>query len=168
VTVPLPIGQLLIQRGYIDQWQLQSALAHQRRWGGRIGAALVNLGFISEPLLLTELARQLGVPYLRLGNRRVPDAIVRLVPAKLIRSRKVFPVAFAWHGNRNVLVIMTSDPQNLIALDEVAFTSGKAITAALAGDLDLEQAIERHLGPGPSGASHASAPTPAGGACRAA
>ena len=83
MTSRLPIGQLLIQSGRIDGWQLQSALAHQRRWGGRLGEALVGLGFVSEPVLLAELSRQLTVPYIELGERYVPPAIVRLVPEKL-------------------------------------------------------------------------------------
>ena len=31
-----PIGQILKEQGRIDEYQLASALAHQRRWGGRI------------------------------------------------------------------------------------------------------------------------------------
>jgi type IV pilus assembly protein PilB len=147
VTTRLPIGQILVQTGYIDPWQLQSALAHQRFWGGKLGAALIKLGFIAESVFLTELARHLGVPYVHIGNRRVPDAVVRLVPERLIRARKVFPAAFAWQGKWNQLVVITSEPQNLAMLDEVAFASGKKVKAALASESDVEQAIERHLGP---------------------
>jgi hypothetical protein len=87
------------------------------------------------------------------------------VPEKLIRSRKIFPVAFAWQGSRSLLVVVTSDPQNLIALDEVAFTSGRAVKAALASDQDIEEAIERHLGPAAKAIGAAGAgpgPTPLG------
>jgi MshEN domain len=42
---------------------------------------------------------------------------------------------------------VTSEPQNLATLDEVAFASGKKVKAALASERDVEQAIERHLGP---------------------
>ena len=155
-----PIGQLLVQRGYIDNWQLQSALAHQRSWGGRIGESLVKLGFMSEPVLLTEIARQLRVPYVQIGDRCLPQALVRLVPEKLIRARKVFPVAFAWRDRRSLLVVATAEPQNLIALDEVSFASGKTVKAALAGDRDITLAIERHLGPPPGWKSMAAAPRP--------
>ncbi len=148
VTTHLPIGQILVQAGYIDAWQLQTALAHQRCWGGRLGEALVKLGFISEQVLLTEIARQLGVSYVEIGDRQIPDAVVRLVPEKLIRARKVLPAAFAWQGKRNLLVVVTSEPQNLVALDEVAFASGKKVKAALGSEGDVDQAIERHLGPG--------------------
>jgi type IV pilus assembly protein PilB len=91
VTTRLPIGQILVQAGYLDPWQLQSALAHQRCWGGKLGEALIKLGFITEPVLLTELARQLGAPYVHIGNRRIPDAVVRLLPEKLIRARRSSP-----------------------------------------------------------------------------
>ena len=146
MTSRVLIGQQLVQEGHIDIWQLQSALAHQRFWGGRIGDALVKLGFVSEPLLLTELARQLGVPYIEIGEREIDAAVVRLVPEKLIRARKVFPIAYAAKPRRGMLVVATARPQDLAVLDEVAFASGKIVKPALASDRDVEAAIERHLG----------------------
>ncbi len=135
-----------MQAGHVDVWQLQSALAHQRCWGGRIGEALVRLGFVTEPVLLAEVARQHGVPYVEIGERIVAPAIVRLVPEKLIRARKVFPIAYASQPRRGLLVVATSKPQDLAVLDEVAFASGKTVNAALASDRDVERAIERHFG----------------------
>jgi type IV pilus assembly protein PilB len=140
------IGQLLVEAGHIDVWQLQSALAHQRFWGGRIGDALVRLGFIAEPVLLTELGRQLDVPYIEVGDRQIDPAVLRLVPEKLIRARKLLPIAYAPQPRRGLLVIATARPQDLATIDEVAFASGKIVKPALASDSDVEQAIERHLG----------------------
>jgi hypothetical protein len=146
------IGQLLVQAGHIDVWQLQSALAHQRVWGGRIGDALVRLGFVSEPALLTELARQMGVPYVEIGERAIDPAVIRLVPEKVIRMRKLLPIAYASRPRRGLLVVATATPQDLEAVDEVAFASGKVVTPALASDGDVERAIERHLGRHPGAA----------------
>ncbi len=146
VTSRIPIGQMLVQAGHIDVWQLQSALAHQKCWGGRIGEALLRLGFVSEPALLTEVARQHGVPYVEIGERPVAPAVLRLVPEKLIRARKVLPIAYSSQPRRGLLVVATGRPQDLTTLDEVAFASGKTVKAALASDADLEQAIERHFG----------------------
>jgi type IV pilus assembly protein PilB len=142
----LPIGQLLVQAGRIDPWQLQSGLAHQRRWGGRLGAALVGLGFVSEEDMLTEVARQLGVPYLAIGDRVVPRAVVELVPAKLMRARRIFPIALGTQSRRGPLVVATEEPQNLAALDEVGFATGLAVRSVLSSARDIERAIERHLG----------------------
>jgi hypothetical protein len=141
-----PIGQMLLQAGLIDSWQLQSALSEQQRWGGRLGDALVRLGFISRHDLLKSVARQHGVPYVEIANRPVPPHVLRLVPEKIIRSRKVFPIAYAGAPRRGMLVVATSEPQNLVALDEIAFASGQTVKAALASDEDIAQAIERYLG----------------------
>ena len=54
------IGNLLIEQGRIDDMQLKSAVAYQRRWGGRIGQAMVTLGFLSEQVLMSTLSLQLG------------------------------------------------------------------------------------------------------------
>jgi type IV pilus assembly protein PilB len=145
VTSHTLIGQQLVQAGHIDGWQLQSALAHQRFWGGRIGDALVKLGFLSESVLLGEIARQLGVPCVQIASRDVDPAVVRLVPERLIRARRIFPIAYAPQPRRGLLVIATARPQDLALLDEVAFASGKIVNPALASDRDIEAAIERHF-----------------------
>lgn len=145
MTSRLPIGQRLLQQGRIDIWQLQSALAHQQQWGGRLGEALVQMGFISEDAMLSEVALQLGVPYLDLAERHVAPAIVQLVPEKLIRTRRIFPIALSTQSRLGPLVVAMSEPQNLAVLDELAFATGLRIRPILASAGDIETLIERHL-----------------------
>jgi len=147
VNTRAPIGELLVQAGYIDSLQVQAGMAHQRRWGGRLGEALVHLGFVTEEVVLAHVARQHGVPYVCIGSRSVDASVVGLVPEKLIRARKVFPIACAPKPARGLLVVATSDPWDLPILDEVAFVTGKMVKAALASDRDIEQAIERYFHP---------------------
>jgi type IV pilus assembly protein PilB len=142
----VPIGQLLVRAGRLDPEHLDRALAHQQKWGGRIGDALVTLKLVSEPDLLTELARQHGVQYARIGERFVPAEIVRLVPQKYIRSRRVFPIALGPDHRRGRLFVATSEPQNLPMLDEIASLTGMAVQPVLVGDRDLDDVIRRHLG----------------------
>jgi len=42
------LGQLLTELKVIDEAQLQSALGHQKQWGGKIGAILVEKGFCRD------------------------------------------------------------------------------------------------------------------------
>lgn len=143
----VPIGQFLLDAGRIDAAQLASALALQKETGARIGESLVTLGHISESLLFSELARKHGVRYVLLGDCRVDPGVLRLVPERLIRARKVFPLAQVQDQGRTTLLVATSAPQNLALLDEVAFAAGMRVKGALASDRDVELAIERHLGP---------------------
>ncbi|HET9551389.1 MAG TPA: hypothetical protein VFP50_00335 [Anaeromyxobacteraceae bacterium] len=144
------IGELLVQRGRIDELQLQSALAHQRRWGGRLGRAVVTLGFLSEPTFLEALGEQLGAPFMTIGDRPVEREVLRLLPERLIRSRGVLPLARASAGRRSALVVAVSDPGDLGVLDEVTFATGLEVKPVLAAEGDIARAIRRLLGGGGS------------------
>lgn len=146
MTSYVPFGQFLVNAGRIDAAQLESALALQRELGGRVGESLVSLGHISESLLFRELARKHGVRYVLLGNFRVDPGVLRLVPERLIRSRRVLPIALVQEQGRTTLLVATSAPQDLALLDEVAFAAGMRVKGALASDRDLDLAIERHVG----------------------
>jgi len=145
------IGELLVTGGQIDSLQLDSALAHQRQWGGRIGQAIVRLGFITEERLLEAVGTQLGAPFVIIGGRVVPAAVVALVPAKIIRARRVFPLEKLAEHRRGPLVVAFADPADLGAVDEIAFATGLAVKSVLAAEWDIEQAIVRHLGNGQPG-----------------
>jgi type IV pilus assembly protein PilB len=164
----LPLGQMLMQQGRLDEFQLRSALAHQRRWGGRIGEAIAALGFLREREVLETVARQLEVPLFEIGERCIPQPVLRLVPERLIRVRQVFPLAVASESRRGPLALAMTDPRNLEAIDEVRFASGLAVKPVLVAVHDLEYAIERHFGtlaPG-AGASAVELPSDALGPMR--
>ncbi len=138
------LGEMLIQRGCIDAVQLQSALAHQRRWGGRIGRSIVHLGFMQESALLRNVGEQMGVPFVEIGELEVPRDVLALLPERLVRRRKVIPLERG-NSRRGPLVVAVPDPSDLAALDEIAFATGMAVKPVLAAEADLERAIARLL-----------------------
>lgn len=140
------IGELLVSSGHIDGMQLDSALAHQRQWGGRVGKAIVELGFLSEERVLQAVGTQLGAPYVTIGDRMIPPAVVALVPTKVIRARRVFPLDKLAEHRRGPLVVAFADPGDLVSVDEIAFVTGLEVKPVLAAEWDIDQAIVRHLG----------------------
>jgi type IV pilus assembly protein PilB len=142
----VPIGEMLVKQGRIDAMQLQSALAHQRQWGGRLGRALVALGFVSERVLLQAVGEQLGIPFVEIGSRPVEPRVVHLVPEKLIRSRRVVPLELVAGSRRGPLLVALSEPDNLATLDEIAFATGMSVKPVLAAEADVDAAIARLLG----------------------
>lgn len=139
------IGEMLVQDGRIDPAQLQSALAHQQRWGGRLGRAIVDLGFMQETALLEVVGRQLGVPVVEIGDRTIPREVLRLIPERLVRTRRVLPLSRVSESRRGPLVVALAEPGNLGVVDEIAFATGMQIRPALASERDLDRAIARHL-----------------------
>jgi type IV pilus assembly protein PilB len=142
----LRIGEMLVQLGRLDTAQLQTALAHQRQWGGPIGGAIVRLGFLGETALLDALGRQLGVPFVEIGDRQIPPKVLALVPRKLAEARRALPLELTADGRRGALLVALGDPADLQGIDELAFVTGLRVNPALAGEEDLDQALERHLG----------------------
>ena len=140
------IGELLMRQGRIDHLQLQSALAHQARWGGRLGRAVIHLGFLDEATVLEVVGEQLGTPFITIGERHVEPSVLALVPLKLIRSRRVLPLARLAEHRRGPLVVALADPGDLGVLDELAFATGLDVRPALVTEADLDQATERLLG----------------------
>ncbi len=139
----LLLGQLLLQKGLVDEMQLRSALAHQARWGGRLGKTMVRLGFLDEAGILRAVGEQLGIPFVEIGDRTVPPDVLKLLPEKVMRACHAFPLESAGHGS---LVVALSDAGNLGFLDDLSFAAGVPVRPALATEADVDRAIARHLG----------------------
>lgn len=136
------IGQLLLEKGLVDENQLKSALAHRARWGGRLGRAMVALGFLDEARILRAVGEQLDIPFVEIGSRMVPPEVLKLLPEKVMRTCHAFPLE-AGHG---ALLVALSDAGNLAYLDDISFAAGMPVKPALATEDDVGRAIARHLG----------------------
>jgi type IV pilus assembly protein PilB len=140
------IGQLLKAQGLLNEEQVHYALECQRRWGGRIGQTLIRLRLVPEDRLLTVLGKQLGVPVVHIGPWMVAPRVLRRLPEKLIRQRRVLPLDVISFQRSDRLIVAFPAPEDLLVVDEVAFAAGMGIEPALAGDDDLDQAIARQFG----------------------
>ncbi len=56
------LGDLLVDESIITQDQLDLALQNQQGKGRKLGATLIDMGFLSEDQLLRFLSQQLDVP----------------------------------------------------------------------------------------------------------
>lgn len=134
------IGDLMVRAGLIDEMQLQAALAYQRQWGGRLGDVLVSQGFLDEMMLWRGLSKQLNVPLVSLPELTVTPDVLGLVPLDIAVKLEVFPVA---RDERSVTVA-TSEPNNVGAVDELAFRSGLTVKTVLAPAREVEWAIRTY------------------------
>lgn len=144
----LKIGELLLEAGLIDEFQLQTALGEQRRWGGRLGTALVKLGFVEEPVLMRFLARRLDLPLVQLGAKRPAPEVLELVPAELAEKYHCLPLFQRRELGRNVLHVAMEDPTDLQALDDLSFRIGIPMRPVLVAPTELREALKRLYEPG--------------------
>jgi Type II secretion system (T2SS), protein E, N-terminal domain len=136
------LGELLIEAGVIDEAMLQSALGHQRRWGGRIGQAILDLKLTSEASIVEALARKLGfeVARLRSLDPLSLDSALKLVGKDFAVRHTVFPMA----ADHSTLTVAMADPTNLSLSDELRFRTNRRVKVCIGGDREITEAIRAY------------------------
>lgn len=140
------LGDLLVESGVIDQMQLLSALGYQRQWGGRLGRVLVQMRFTDEQTITQAVAKQLGLPCVRLAGRTLEPDVLAALPQEFCEKHQL--LAFGRTKNERgaeTIQVAMSDPTNLQVVDELSFRTGKRIEVAVAADSDIELAIRHHF-----------------------
>ncbi|HYY51832.1 MAG TPA: hypothetical protein VE755_03115, partial [Myxococcales bacterium] len=140
------LGQLLLELGVIDEHQLQSALGHQKQWGGKLGGILVQKGFCSEDSVVSALAKHLGMQRVKLAEVKVDPRALKCVSKQIAEKLHVLPYELSGSGRSAVVTVAMSDPTDLSAVDQLAFHTGKRIKPLLAGDGEIIAAIQAHYG----------------------
>ena len=80
------LGDMLIQEHVITQEQLEQALEAKRTSDKRLGEILVELNFTTEENITRALTRQLGVEMVNPSSMKIPDEILGLIPATILRK----------------------------------------------------------------------------------
>lgn len=144
MAVTAKIGQILLQSHVITEEQLKQALAKQKRDGGRLGTALVQLGYISEEKLVSFLSKQYGVPSLNLSELRIDPSVIKLIPAEMARKYEILPVS----RSGATLTIAMADPSNVFAVDDIKFMTGYNVEIAIANESNISAALGSYYGGG--------------------
>ena len=133
------VEELLLRHRAIDEEHLRAAKEHQKKAGGELGRVLVELGYVSEELLLRAQAHQLGIPLVNLATSPPPRALALALTETLCRRFGVVPVS----GNleSKLLRVATSSPANTERLTMLSEASGFRIEPAAATSDSIEKAI---------------------------
>jgi type IV pilus assembly protein PilB len=133
------VGQTMIDRGLVNQAQLDDALALQRATGRRVGDALVEIGAISRYDLTRVLADHLGVPFIDLQAKQPDPLLTSLLPEEVARRYRALAIT-RWNDQ---LVVAMANPNDLVALDVLHLVTRSPIIAAMADEEHLAAAIDR-------------------------
>jgi hypothetical protein len=134
------LGDFLKESGLIDDFQLQTALSHQRNWGGKLGSILVEMEFIREEELARVIAEKMRIPYVDLFEPELPAASLLLIKSDVAKKYGVVPV----RKEGNAIVIAMSDPMDMQAIDDLSFSTGFTIKPALALESEIKDAIRKY------------------------
>ncbi len=152
---PKTLEELLVRHGGLTAEQMAHARAEQTKWGGELGRTLVDLGYISDELLLRAVAHQQRIPWVAVTDPAPPQHLSSALSLQLCERFGVITVAADLRTR--VLRVATSDPTNQLNLKALATASGYSIQPAAAMQEWVDRAIrtvyygEEHL-PAPDAA----------------
>jgi len=138
------VEELLLRHRAIDEEQLRKAREQQKKVGGDLGRVLLELGYVSEELLLRTQSQQLGIPLVDPAQSPPPRELAQALSEALCKRFSVIPVS----GNleAKLLRVATSSPANFERLGMLAHESGFRIEAAAATAESIAKAIKTTFG----------------------
>ena len=134
------MGDLLKEAGLIDDFQLEAALSHQRNWGGKLGAIIVELEFAREEDIARVISEKMGVPYINLFEPELSPDIFKVLKAEMAKKFGVVPV----RKEANTLVLAMSDPMDIETMDNIRFITGLSIKPVLSMTSEIKDAIRKY------------------------
>jgi len=142
-TVTRPtLADVLIQQGVLPKQTLDQVLGRLDGVTAALGQTLVGEGIISEDQLARALAAQFDLPCDLLTEFRVDQSFYNSMSVKLMQRHPFIPIAE--HQGR--LTIAISDPQNLLALDELELLLGRPLDFVVSSRSAILAALERSEG----------------------
>lgn len=136
----VPIGQILVENGFISEKQLTEALAKQQASGGQmLGDVMLEMGLVSETQLAQALSIRLKVPFIDLSSRKINTDAVGKIPEQIAREKTVF----AFEINHGRLMVATNDPVNFYIFEDLKVITGMEIVPQISTKTMIESAINK-------------------------
>lgn len=139
------IGDVLVAAGAITEEQLQEGLAKQKETGRKLGNALVDLGFISNDMLITVLTTQLGIDYIELNGAKIEEKVIHMVPENMVTKYQAIPIEID-PDNPNILKVAMADPMDIMAMDDIGLVTNLQVEPMLASEEGIRNAIDKYYG----------------------
>lgn len=136
-VVRMSLGEILLKEEFINKDDLKKAQQYQKQHGGNLADILIKLGLITEEQLVIGLAKQVGIPHVKLSNYKLDAEVMETIPEGIIRREKVIPLA----KSGNSLTVATADPLNVLLIDSLRARTGYNIQTIAATPSEIEQVI---------------------------
>lgn len=134
------LKELLIQKSGLTEPQITEAEEKAKRDSISLMHALEMLDFVSDQKVLSAFASFYNVRKALLSDMDIPKNILDLIPKELAMKLRVIPIDRA--GNN--IIIATSNPRDLKAIDAIRFSTGYSARPVLAGELAINEAIDKY------------------------
>jgi len=136
------LAQIVVDVGFITTEQLETALQLQRTSGKPLDRVLTAQGLISPEDLAMAQSLRLNVPLVDLDRHKIPPEVLELIPDDTAKRYSVLPLTLVG----GILVVVTADPENVQAMNEISRLTGMPIEVTMACPEHIRKAIALYYG----------------------
>lgn len=132
------LGEILVIAGKITSEQLDEALTLQKKQGKKLGELLIDKGLVKEKDIIHAIEQQTGIREIDLSNVECDKKVLKMVSQKLCNKYDL--VAFGFKDGK--IQVALADPLNIIAIDDIALSTGLEVDIYIAPKSDIRRFIE--------------------------
>ena len=132
------LGEILVIAGKITSEQLDEALTLQKKKGKKLGELLIDKGLVKEKDIIHAIEQQTGIREIDLSNVECDKKVLKMVSQKLCNKYDL--VAFGFKDGK--IQVALADPLNIIAIDDIALSTGLEVDIYIAPKSDIRRFIE--------------------------
>lgn len=133
------IGDVLQELGYINEDQINQAVAYQKENKGvRLGAALIALGFITEKQMLEALGKRLNYEVVNISDLSVDVKAVEMIPRVLAEKYNMM----GYKVEDTMYYLLVDDPLNFYGIEDIRQIVGREVHISLCEKAPLENSIQ--------------------------
>ncbi|MFC1595304.1 GspE/PulE family protein [Gemmatimonadota bacterium] len=138
------LGDILKERGLLNESQIERVIEQQRKEYKRFGEIVRDMRFVPETDLVRALADQLDVEVFDLIDYEPDETVAKKFPEDVARRVRAVPIGIIEDGE--VLQVAVLDPLDIAKLDDLKRLAGMEIEPVIGTRNDIERAIERLYG----------------------
>ena len=134
------IGDVVVELGFAARDAVEHAVAEARASGRPLGQVLVTSGAVSSEQLARALAERNGLSFVDLEVFEVDKGAANLLSTSQARRYQAIPICFM---DERTILIATSNPANVVGLDDIAIITGYDGRLAMTSPENLEAMIDQ-------------------------
>lgn len=131
------LGELLVQKGYINDVQLLQALAASKRQKIPIGSTLFKLGFITLDQLKEILHLQTGYDLVTPEQLASQEKFIKILPEDFIKNNKIIPIS----SDGKTLILGVVTPVKPDVLKDIIYLTGQNPKQLLMTHYEFENSL---------------------------
>ncbi|MDR4498602.1 MAG: GspE/PulE family protein [Candidatus Scalindua sp.] len=134
------IGQILKEKGFITQEQLDNALEQQKMLSARLGDVIIKMGFAHPEQITNCLAEQFDYKVVDPLSIDIPDDVINIATKEIVKKYNIIPIA----RQNGLLIVATSDPLDIQTQENLRFILNYDIECVLATSDNIENAVKKY------------------------